>query len=162
MCFKKLVVRMMAVLVLIGMVVGATPSKAAEKKSYTNSELKMMSAIIFCEAGNQCYAGKLAVGIVVMNRKSSKNFPNTIKGVLKQKCQFTPVRTGKWAKEMKKYSQGKYKTGARKQCVKAAKEALEGQKTVTYKGKKINMKKYHFFSQRLSKPKLRISGHEFK
>lgn len=159
---KTLVVRMMAVLVLASFVVGATPSKAAEKKSYTEKELKMMSAIIFCEAGNQCYAGKLAVGIVVMNRKSSKKFPNTVKGVLKQRYQFTPVRTGKWAKEMKKYEQGKYKSGARKNCVKAAKAALEREKIVTYKGKNINMRKYHFFSQRLSNPKLRISGHVFK
>ncbi len=30
----------------------------------------MMSAIIFCEAGNQSKAGKTAVGIVVMNRKN--------------------------------------------------------------------------------------------
>lgn len=168
--FKNLVVRMMAVLVLAGVVLaGATPSKAAEatentetKKSYTKKELKMMSAIIYCEAGNQSTAGKIAVGIVVMNRKSSSQFPNTIEKVLKQSYQFTPVRTGKWAREMKKYSQGKYKTGARAKCVKAAKAALEGQKTVTYKGKKINMKKYHFFSQYLKKAKLRIGGHDFK
>ena len=122
----------------------------------------MMSAIIFCEAGNQSYAGKQAVGIVVMNRKSSSKFPNTIQKVLKQNYQFTPVRTGKWSKEMKKYSKGKYKKGARAKCVKAAKAVLEGQKTVTYKGKKINLKKYHFFSQHLKKAKLRIGGHDFR
>ena len=139
-----------------------TTKKTTTKKSYTKKELKMMSAIIYCEAGNQSMAGKIAVGIVVMNRKSSSKFPNTIEKVLKQSYQFTPVRTGKWAREMKKYSQGKYKTGARAKCVKAAKAALEGQKTVTYKGKKINMKKYHFFSQYLKKAKLRIGGHDFK
>lgn len=160
--FKTLVVRMMAVFVLVGIFAGATPSKAAEKKSYSNKELKMMSAIIFCEAGNQSKAGKTAVGIVVMNRKKSKAFPNSIQGVLKQRGQFTPVRTGKWQKEMKKYSQGKYKTGARAKCVKAAIAALEGETTVTYKGKEINMSKYHFFSQRLSRAKLRIGGHDFK
>lgn len=139
-----------------------TTKKVTTKKNYTKKELKMMSAIIYCEAGNQSMAGKIAVGIVVMNRKSSSKFPNTIEKVLKQSYQFTPVRTGKWAREMKKYSQGKYKTGARAKCVKAAKAALEGQKTVTYKGKKINMKKYHFFSQYLKKAKLRIGGHDFK
>ena len=50
---------------------------------------------------------------------------------------------------MKKYSQGKYKSGARAKCVQAAKIALEGEKCVTYKGKEIKMSKYHFFSQRL-------------
>jgi len=66
----------------------------------------MMSAIIFCEAGNQSKAGKTAVGIVVMNRKKSGAFPNSIQGVLKQRGQFTPVRTGKWQKEMKKIQPG--------------------------------------------------------
>ena len=69
MFLKTLVVRMMAVFALMGILIGATPSQAAEKKSYTSKELKMMSAIIFCEAGNQSKAGKTAVGIVVMNRK---------------------------------------------------------------------------------------------
>lgn len=162
MSLKILVVRMMAVLVLTSVMFGATPSQAAEKKNYTNKELKMMSAIIFCEAGNQSQAGKEAVGIVVMNRKKSADFPNSVEKVLKQKNQFTPVRTGKWKKEMKKYSDGKYESGARAKCVKAAKAALEGETSVTYKGKEINMNKYHFFSQRLSRAKLRIGGHDFK
>lgn len=162
MCLKTLVVRMMAILVLTATIFGATPSQAAEKKSYTNRELKMMSAIIYCEAGNQSRAGKEAVGIVVMNRKKSSSFPNSIEKVLKQKNQFTPVRTGKWKREMKKYSAGEYETGARAKCLKAAKAALEGETTVTYKGKEINMRKYHFFSQHLSRAKLRISGHDFK
>lgn len=162
MCLKTLVVRMMAVLVLAGVIFGATPSQAAEKKSYTKRELKMMAAIIYCEAGNQSRAGKEAVGIVVMNRKKSGSFPNSIEKVLKQRNQFTPVRTGKWKREMKYYSAGKYESGARAKCLKAAKVALEGKTTVTYKGKEINMRKYHFFSQRLSRAKLRISGHDFK
>lgn len=162
MSLKNLVVRMMAVLVLMGCLSGTTPSQAAEEKSYTNKELKMMASIIYCEAGNQSFAGKVAVGIVVMNRKKSSSFPNSIEGVLKQSYQFTPVRTGKWQKEMKKYSDGKYKSGARLSCLKAAKVALEGEKTVTYKKKTINMKKYHFFSQRLRGAKLRIGGHDFK
>lgn len=162
MILKRLVVRMMAVLILAGFVLGTTPSLAAEKKNYTNKELKMMASIIYCEAGNQSFAGKTAVGIVVMNRKKSRNFPNSIEGVLKQSYQFTPVRTGKWSSEMKKYSAGKYETGARAACLKAAKVALNGEKTVTYKKKAINMKKYHFFSQRLSGAKLRIDGHDFK
>lgn len=162
MSLKILVVRMTAVFVLASVMFGATPSQAAEKKNYTNKELKMMSAIIFCEAGNQSQAGKEAVGIVVMNRKKSADFPNSVEKVLKQKNQFTPVRTGKWKKEMKKYSDGKYESGARAKCVKAAKAALEGETAVTYKGKEINMNKYHFFSQRLSRAKLRIGGHDFK
>ena len=44
---------------------------------WTSSELRLMSTIIYLEAGNQCYAGKQAVGIVVMNRVRSKKFPNS-------------------------------------------------------------------------------------
>lgn len=40
MFLKTLVVRMMAVFALMGILIGATPSQAAEKKSYTSKELK--------------------------------------------------------------------------------------------------------------------------
>jgi len=164
MSFKILVVRMMAVVLLVGvMMSSAVPSQAAEKKKkYTNRDVKVLATIIFCEAGNQCYAGKLAVGCVVMNRKRSSQFPNSVEGVIRQRSQFSPVASGKWRAEMRKYSAGKYKKGAKAECVKAAKEALEGATSVKYKGKKINMKRYYFFSQRLSNAKLRIQGHDFK
>ena len=42
----------------------------------------MLSSIIYSESGNQVYAGKKAVGIVVMNRVKSSLFPNTVSGVV--------------------------------------------------------------------------------
>ena len=69
----------------------ASPTK---KNSYTKAELRLMSAIIFCESNVEPYAGKLAVGIVVMNRVESKAFPNTIKNVIYQRRQFSPVHNG--------------------------------------------------------------------
>lgn len=147
--------------VVCSIAVMGTTSKAA-KKSYTDNDMKYLAAIIFCEAGNQSYAGKVAVGCVVMNRVNSPKFPNTVLGVIKQPYQFGPVRQGKFAREVKKVEQGKYSRGARRQCMKAAQEVLEGQRNVTYKGKKVNMKKYYFFNGRLSRPKLRIGGHQFK
>lgn len=139
----------------------STTSQAA-KKSYTDNDLKHLAAIIYCEAGNQSYAGKMAVGCVVMNRVKSSDFPNTIMKVLKQPGQFSPIRQGKFAKEVKRVEAGRYSRGARLKCMKAAQEVLEGQRSVTYKGRKLSMKKYHFFSGRLSRPKLRIGGHQFK
>ncbi len=165
MSFKTLVVRMIAVFVLAGgmLMSGTTLSKAAEwDDEYTSREVKMMASIIFCEAGNQSYAGKLAVGIVIMNRKNSRKFPNSVEKVIRQRGQFTPVRTGKYSRELKKYSKGAYKKGARAQCVKAAKQALAGRDTVRYKGKNIRMNQYLFFSQHLRNAKLRIGGHDFK
>lgn len=147
--------------VVCSVAVMGTTTKAAEK-SYTDNDLKYMAAIIYCEAGNQSYAGKVAVGCVVMNRVNSSRFPNKIIRVIKQPGQFSPVRQGKFSREVRKVEQGKYSYGARRQCMKAAQEVLEGQRSVTYKGRKFSMKKYHFFSGRLSRAKLRIGGHQFK
>ncbi len=138
-----------------------TTAEAAERK-YTEKDVKYMAAIIFCEAGNQSYAGKLAVGCVVMNRVKSSKFPNTVLKVIKQPHQFGPVRQGKFAREVKKVEQGRYSKGARRECLKAAQEVLEGQRNVTYRGRKYSMKKYHFFNGRLSRAKLKLGGHQFK
>ena len=132
-----------------------------EEASYSARDLKVMSCIIYCEANNQSNAGKIAVGIVVMNRVNSDDFPNTVEGVIRQKSQFSPVRQGKFARELKKYAKGSYDKGVRKTCKEAAIKALEGRDYVKYKGKKIDMSKYLFFSQHLRNAKLRIGGHDF-
>lgn len=63
--------------------------------SYYNEEiLYWLSRIIFSESGNQSMRGQLAVGNVVMNRLADPMFPNTIKGVLFQKNQFSPAMSG--------------------------------------------------------------------
>lgn len=166
MSFKKLLIIIMAAMMLVSVLPQAVTVQAAEKDtteaSYTKRDLKLLASIIYCEAGNQSRAGKVAVGCVVMNRKRSKSFPNTIEGVIRQKGQFSPVAQGKFKKELAQYNSGAYKKGARKLCLQAAKAALEGQDYVTLRGKKVNMRKYHFFSQRLSRAKLRIGGHDFK
>lgn len=139
-------------------------TKKAETKaaSYTKAELRLLSALIYCEANGQPYAGKLAVGIVVVNRMESKSFPSTMNGVVYQKYQFGPARNGSLAKALKEYDNGNFNSDNEKACIKAAKEALSGEKSVTYKGKTINMKSYLFFSGRVSNARLKIAGHQFK
>ena len=39
------------------------------------SDLDMLAAIIYCEAGSEGYDGQLAVGAVVMNRVRSSSYP---------------------------------------------------------------------------------------
>ncbi len=136
--------------------------KAKVKASYTKAELRLLSALISCEANGQPYAGKLAVGIVVVNRMESKLFPDTMKGVIYQKYQFGPARNGSLAKALKEYDNGKFNSDNEKACIKAAKEALSGVNTVTYKDKKVNMKSYLFFSVRIKSARLTIAGHQFK
>ncbi len=137
-------------------------SESRDEGFYTEDDISYLAAIIYCEAGDQSYAGKVAVGCVVMNRVASKSFPNTILSVIKQKGQFSPVRQGKFARELNNVKKGKYKRGGRRSCLKAAQEVLEGQRDIVYRGRRIAMKKYHFFSMRLSNAKLRIGGHDFK
>lgn len=139
-----------------------TTQTTTSKKKYTNAELRLMSCIIYAEANGEPYAGKLAVGIVVMNRKSSKSFPNTVKGVIYQKYQFGPVRNGSLNRAMKAYDAGKFTSPAAKACVKAAKAALNGTKKVTYGSKTYNMKGYYFFSTYVRGKRLTIKNHQFK
>ena len=56
-----------------------------------SEEVRMMAAMIQCEAGNQPMEGQLAVGAVIMNRVKAGNYPNTIVEVLYQPSQFGPA-----------------------------------------------------------------------
>ena len=64
---------------------------------YSEAELYWMSRIIHAESCGEPYLGKLLVGEVVMNRKKSENFPNTVYDVIfdrKNGVQFTPIANG--------------------------------------------------------------------
>lgn len=135
---------------------------AGDNNDYSKADLRLMSAIIYCEANMEPYAGKLGVGIVVMNRVKSSSFPSTIKGVIYQRGQFSPVRNDSLKRALARYDAGKFTSDREKQCIKAAKAALNGEKTVRYKGKTKNMGNYKYFSGYLSRAKYRISGHMFK
>ena len=63
----------------------------------TEEDLYLLANIIYCEAGCEPYIGKVAVGNVVMNRVKSDRQPDTIKGVIYAKGQFSPVRNGSLA-----------------------------------------------------------------
>lgn len=56
-----------------------------------SEEVRMMAAMIQCEAGNQPIEGQIAVGAVIMNRVKSLSYPNTIAEVLYQPNQFGPA-----------------------------------------------------------------------
>ena len=92
------------------------------KNRYNSSDLRMLSSIIYSESGNQVYAGKKAVGIVVMNRVRSTLFPNTVSGVVYQSGQFTPARNGSLSRSLSLYDSGNLNSD----CIKAAKDVLNG------------------------------------
>ena len=64
---------------------------------YDSTDLYWLSRIISAEARGEPFAGQIAVGNVVLNRKESSQFPNTVKGVIfdtKYGVQFSPVSSG--------------------------------------------------------------------
>ena len=101
------------------------PSKPEEKpskpqKPSSNTELALFAAILECEAGSTNYDGLLAVATVIMNRKESPKYPNTITGVIYQKGQFSPTWSGKLDKVLQR--------GAKPLCYTVAKDALNGKR----------------------------------
>lgn len=132
--------------------------KFKAKNRYTKKQLRLMSALIYAEAGNQSYAGKKAVGIVVMNRVKSSSFPNTLTDVIYQPYQFSPARNGALNKALNLYDNG----SLNKDCIKAAKATLNGDTYVSLNGKNVNMASYLFFSGYVSGCRLEIGGHQFK
>lgn len=122
-------------------------------------ELRLMSAIIWCEAGNQCEAGKQAVGIVVMNRVADEaNFGSTVEEVIYYPGQFRPKDDGQLNKALKMYDIGTLP----QECIEAATFALMGNKTVTYNGQEIDMSELYYFARNLSNETIRIEDHDFK
>lgn len=59
--------------------------------NFSAEERDLLAKIIHAEAKGESLEGQIAVGAVVINRVKSDLFPNTIKEVIYQKGQFTPV-----------------------------------------------------------------------
>ncbi len=84
----------------------------------TADEVELLACIIQCEAGNQGYEGRLAVGAVICNRVRSSKFPNNITDVVYSPGQFGPVSNGQLADRLA--------IGASSGCRQAAEDALNG------------------------------------
>ncbi|MDE7299505.1 MAG: cell wall hydrolase [Lachnospiraceae bacterium] len=118
----------------------------SKEPAYSAEELMYLSCIIYCEAGNQSFTGKVGVANVVMNRAKSKvfdhvtNIREAIYDCERWGRQFSPVyvkANGKWTtkgstyeKALNMYKTGKYAKDWQKtqmeECIKAAEAALEG------------------------------------
>ena len=106
----------------------AAAQKSALKKnrgavSADADEVKLLAALIQCEAGNQPYDGKVGVGAVVLNRVRSGAYPSTIYGVIYASGQFTPAQNGAVAKV---YNSGNISESN----YQAARDAISGATTV--------------------------------
>lgn len=92
--------------------------RSLSEVSFADGDRELLGALIQCEAGGEPWAGKIAVGAVVMNRVMSGAFPNTIVGVIYQSGQFEPVSSGRLAIRLS--------LGANEECLRAADEAMSG------------------------------------
>ena len=87
--------------------------------SFAEEDRYLLANLIYCEAGGEPYAGKLAVGAVVINRVLSSVYPDTVTGVIYQRAQFSPVASGRLALAL---AEGR----ATQACYDAADEAMSG------------------------------------
>ncbi len=83
-------------------------------KTVNQSDIEIMARTIHGEARGEPYMGQVAVGAVIINRVLSNEFPDTIKGVVYQKNQFSAV------------SDGQIHYTPNNTAYRAAKEALSG------------------------------------
>ncbi|HHX11514.1 MAG TPA: hypothetical protein GX731_01735 [Clostridiales bacterium] len=120
-----------------------------EKPSYSEKDLRLLSALIYAEAGNQPYKGMLAVANVVLNRANSKIYwhVNTVKEVIYDNkwgaVQFSVTIKNKKTglsildKALNAYDTGEFPSKnqkseevSMKRAIKAAKAALEGENNI--------------------------------
>lgn len=82
--------------------------------SSNNSDLNLLSHLVYGEARGEPYNGMVAVAATVMNRVSDSRFPNSIAGVIYQSGAYTCV------------SDGQINLGYDESCKKAAQDAING------------------------------------
>jgi len=105
--------------------------------SASSDDEYLLACIVYCEAGNQIYEGQLAVANVVLNRVNSPKFPNTIREVIYQSGQFSPVASGSLDRALA--------NGPTESCIRAAKDALAGNN---------NVEGYYFFNTTVNTSKV--------
>lgn len=82
------------------------------------NDVRLLAALIQCEAGGEIYEGQVSVGTVVMNRLRSGRYGDSMYSVIYAKSQFSPAGTGQVASV--------YAAGPKSSCVMAAQEAMSG------------------------------------
>lgn len=86
--------------------------------SLSSDDLSLLAAMIQCEAGNESFEGKVAVGNVILNRVNSGSYPSSVYGVVTAPGQFPPATNGTLT--------GVIARGINSSCVQAAQAAMGG------------------------------------
>ena len=69
-------------------------STSSGGKTSNNSDLNLLSHLVYAEARGEPYTGMVAVAATVMNRVSDSRFPNSVPGVIYQSGAYTCVSDG--------------------------------------------------------------------
>ncbi|MDN4095857.1 spore cortex-lytic enzyme [Brevibacillus agri] len=77
-------------------VAGTNTWRALKKVSVNRNEMQMLAQLVYSEARGESYTGQVAVAAVALNRLKSKDFPNTLKGVIFEPYAFTAVIDGQY------------------------------------------------------------------
>lgn len=101
--------------------------------SLNQTEMDMLTAMIYCEARGESYEGQLAVGYVIVNRIRSTKFPNDLESVLRQNKQFEPAGSGRFDIVLTAYWEeipDIIKQGEWDSCRRAAEACVNGESNV--------------------------------
>lgn len=93
---------------------GITSTSNSSGSSSNNTDLNLLSKLVYGEARGEPYKGMVAVAATVLNRVANSKFPNTIAGVIYQPGAYTCV------------SDGQINLSANEQSRKAAQDAING------------------------------------
>jgi N-acetylmuramoyl-L-alanine amidase len=83
--------------ILIGQVLRiptSTNNVSRSGRSFSQEDINWLARVVHGEARGESYTGQVAVAAVVLNRLDSRQFPNTVKGVIFQSGAFTAVADG--------------------------------------------------------------------
>lgn len=69
-------------------------SSSSSSSASNNTDLNLLSKLVYAEARGEPYSGMVAVAATVLNRVSDSRFPNTIAGVIYQSGAYTCVSDG--------------------------------------------------------------------
>ena len=99
---------------LVGSSNSSANSSSQGVNGFSSSEVYLLAKTIYAEGRGEPYTGQVAIGAVVLNRVRSRQFPNTISGVVYQKHAFTAV------------SDGQINLTPNETAMRAAKDAING------------------------------------
>ncbi|MCS1350029.1 spore cortex-lytic enzyme [Mechercharimyces sp. CAU 1602] len=75
-------------------IVGTQTWKSIKANSYSKAEVTHLARAVYAESRGEPYEGQVAVAAVILNRIESKDFPNSVAGIVFEEHAFESVSNG--------------------------------------------------------------------